>query len=247
MTIPGGPVERLIFSPDASQLAVLSENRLHVLLTATGDITARFDLAEPHHGLAFAGNDGLYLGSASGALSALSQQADGSWTTRSVWHTATAIRLIAVSPTASYLVLVDDNDKAQQLSLLDGRPSPVALQLPSAVQQVAFSPGGSRVLLRTPSWVHRSAVATNGLTWLDAALVPSATLDAEFVFGDPDSGSEAALAERVFLPVVSTGRLQLLPLHFTRSMGPGLFGSREELLEEWRLRLGRDGSMSEAD
>ncbi len=247
VTIPGGPVERLIFSPDASRLAILSENRLHVLSTSTGDLTARFELAEPHHGLAFAGNDELYLGSASGALSALSRQVDGSWTMRSVWHAGTMIRLIAVSPTASYLVLVDDNNRAQQLSLLDGRLSPVALQLPSAVQQVAFSPGGTRVLLRTPRWVHRSAVAPNGLTWLDAALVPAATLDAEFVFGDRDSGSEAALAERVFLPVVSTGRLRVLPLHFTRGTGPGLFGSREELLMEWRLRLGREASVAEAD
>ncbi len=46
------------------------------------------------------------------------------------------------------------------------------------------------------------------------------------------------LATRVLIPVSGDGLVQLTELSFDASKGAALFGNKEELLVEWRLRLG---------
>jgi hypothetical protein len=46
------------------------------------------------------------------------------------------------------------------------------------------------------------------------------------------------LGNRVFVAVSSDGYVQLKELVFDASGGGALFGNKDELLAEWRLRLG---------
>jgi hypothetical protein len=58
------------------------------------------------------------------------------------------------------------------------------------------------------------------------------------VFGEMQGQSTNPLATRVFIPVSGDGLVQLTELSFDASRGAALFGNKEELLAEWRLRLG---------
>ena len=157
---------------------------------------------------------------------------------RTLWHGEAAIRLLEASPRSQYLVLVDQNNLAQQFSLSEGRLGVTTLQLPSTVEEVTFVPGGSRVLFRTPRWVHRASSAASGLIWLDAMLAPGMLDGARMVFGDPAADDATALGNRVYLPVAGDGFVQLAELSFTTVSGPGLFGNKDALLEEWRRKFG---------
>jgi hypothetical protein len=134
-------------------------------------------------------------------------------------------------------VLVDKNSLAQQFSLAEGRIGEITLQLPSPVAEVTFTPGGQRVLIRTSNWIHRVSSAATGLIWIDAILAPSALDGARVVFGDPGANSAAALGGRLFLPVAAEGYARLAELSFSASQGAGLFGNKDQLLEEWRRKL----------
>ncbi|MDH3612277.1 MAG: hypothetical protein OES10_03270 [Gammaproteobacteria bacterium] len=57
------------------------------------------------------------------------------------------------------------------------------------------------------------------------------------VFGDPATDNAAALGNHVFLPVAGDGFAQLEELGFAVVRGPGLFGNKDQLLEEWRRKL----------
>ena len=238
--MPGTPVEQLEFSADASLLGIVSSNRVHIMDAVSGEFVTGFELAEPHRAAAFVNNDQLFLGNDSGALRVVATQGGGSWAVRSVWQGDSAVRLLAGSPRSDYLVLVDANQQAMQFSLAEGRPGPAVLQLPAPVQDVAFAPGGTRLLLRTPAWIHRASAAPSGLVWLDAALAPAGIDQAGFVFGDGINSASGALANPVYVPVGGDGIVGLQPVWFADMPGPGLFGTRAELLGEWRERLGRD-------
>jgi WD40 repeat protein len=239
VNVPGNRVERMLFSEDAALLAILSSNRLHILDATSGEFAARFELAEPHYGAAFVSSEQLYLGNESGALRAVSRQAGAGWEVRTVWQGEAAIRFLAAAPLSPRLVIVDQSNRVQQLDLVEGRVGAAVLQLPSIVQELTFAPGGSRVLLRTPGWVHRANSAESGLLWLDAAPAPPGLPGASLVFGDTKTDRAATLADRVYLPVAGDGIVRLESLDFVEIPGPGLFGTREELLAEWRNRLGR--------
>ena len=57
------------------------------------------------------------------------------------------------------------------------------------------------------------------------------------VFGDPQVDQAAALGNRFFLPVAADGYPRLAELSFSASHTQGLFGNKDQLLEEWRRRL----------
>ncbi|MDX1499253.1 MAG: AAA-like domain-containing protein [Woeseiaceae bacterium] len=235
--VPGNPVERMAFSPDGSRLALLSANRAHLVDTLSGEIEARFELGEPHRGIAFVEHDRLFIGNESGALVAVTLEPGGNWTVATVWRGATAIRHLAASPLANYLVLADQNNRVQQFSLVEGRPGTAALDLPATIEEIRFAPGGSRLLIRTGRWVHRASSSASGLVWLDAILAPPVLSSANLVFGAGHGG--AALANRVHVVVAAADSVRLEALYFSGRPGPGLFGSREELLAEWLLKTGR--------
>ena len=92
-------------------------------------------------------------------------------------------------------------------------------------------------MFRTSNWVHRASSSVIGLIWLDAILIPKALSNKRMVFGDPELDEAAALGNRVFLPVAGDGFARLAELSFTASRGPGLFGNKDQLIDEWRRKL----------
>jgi len=137
-----------------------------------------------------------------------------------------------------YLVLVDAEHRATQFNIEEGRPGGMRLELPSAVEDIAFSPGGSRVLFRTPRWVHRAGSSGAGLIWLEATLVPRALKSARIVFGDAVD-RENLVGARFYLPVSGDGTLRLREFTFSSAEAPTMFGNKDELIAEWRQRLAR--------
>jgi hypothetical protein len=113
----------------------------------------------------------------------------------------------------------------------------MTLQLPSSVEEISFTPSGYRALFRTSNWIHRAGSSDMGLIWIDAILAPKPLPSARMVFGDPGVNGSAAVGSTVYLPVASDGQARLAELNFAFSRGAGLFGSKDELLQEWRDRL----------
>ncbi len=237
--LPGSLVSRVLFSPDGSLIGVLRGDWAGIVDAATGDMLVEKELGEVHAGIAFGPANELFLGSDSGVLSAISRDDGDNWILHRLWQGQSAIRWLEASPRGRFLVLVDQANLAQQFNLTEGRIGASSMQLPAPVEEVAFSPSGSRVLFRTSRWVHRSGSSTNGLIWLDSLFAPKALAGARMVFGhDPNATSIAnAVGSHLFLPVVRDGGVHLALLRFDDSEGTGLFGNRENLLAEWQARL----------
>lgn len=235
---PGGAVEHMAFSPDASLLGVVGGRTAQLIDAGSGELVARFDLGEHYSSAAFADANSFYLGSRSGLLRVIVRDASGEWAVRTVWQSESGIRYLEASPRADYLTLVDRDNVARQFSLAEGRIGEDVLQLPSAVEDVSYVPGGSRVLFRTSGWVHRASSSPNGLLWTDAALAPPTLESARMVFGDVAGDTAATWGNRVYLPIAGDGFAVLAELHFDMNQGPGLFGRKDQLLAEWRGRLG---------
>ena len=234
--LAGDAVEDLVFSPDGAVLAVLKATSLDLLDVEGGDLRAGFELAEAHGSIAFAPDGRLYAGGINGALRVASQDGDGNWSMQQLWQGARAIRQVAVSPRGEYLVLVDDTGLASQFILAEGRLGSQVLKIPGPVEEIAFGHSGARAYFRTARWTHRVSLGVNGLHWVDSAFSPKPLNGAGIVFGP--AGTETA--NRAYLPAVRDGFVELVELGFPGSSSPGLFGNREELLDEWRRRLGRD-------
>ncbi|MDH3266681.1 MAG: hypothetical protein OEM25_06925, partial [Gammaproteobacteria bacterium] len=236
-SIPGEPVGAMAFSADAAMLGVLNGQTVSVVDSATGALLARFDLGERHRSLAFADNDHLYVGSESGALRVISRQTVDDWSQQNVWQGRSAIRWLRASPQSQLLVLVDEDNLAQQFSLAEGQIGEATLALPGGVEDVAFAPAGQHVMFRTANWVHRASSSVVGLLWTNSILAPKAIPGSRLVFGDPATDSSAALGGRFFLPVAGDGRVRLAELNFITTGAPGLFGNKDQLIAEWRRKL----------
>ena len=236
-SVAGDPIDRLVFSPNATLLGVLNGNSVQVLDAVTGRQLTQFDLGEMHRGIAFVDDKHLYVGSESGALRVLSQETDETWTVQTLWQGQAGIRWLEASPRSQFLLLVDQNNLAQQFSLSEGRIGEMALQLPNDVEEVTFTPSGIRVLFRTSNWIHRASASAAGLHWIDAMLAPKALNGSRMVLGDPNADNATALGNIVYLPVAGDGFVRLAELGFTPARGPGLFGNKDQLLEEWRRKL----------
>ena len=77
-------IERIVFSPTASRVAVLGGHRLWVIDTHNGAVFADIELGEMHIGLVFAIDDEIYVGGESGTLRSLARDRTGSWHLRKV-------------------------------------------------------------------------------------------------------------------------------------------------------------------
>jgi len=236
-SVPGAAIDRLVFSPSGTRLGILNGSNVEIIDASTGERLVRFDLNENHQGIAFAADDRLYLGGESGALRLLAQHSGENWGMQTLWQGGAAIRMLEASPKSRFLVLVDQNNLAQLFSLAEGRIGEMTLQLPAAVAEISFSPTGYRVLFRTNNWIHRASSAGTGLVWIDAILAPKSLRSARMVFGDSAANESAALGNLLYLPVAGDGQARLAKLSFVSAGGAGLFGSKEELLEEWRSKL----------
>jgi WD40 repeat protein len=236
----GGDVSTIVFSPDASMLGILSGNQVQVMDADDGSSLAIFELAERHESIAFAANEKLFIGSEGGTLRMVSRDAAGKWTLQTLWQGNAAIRWLEVSPLSRYLVFVDQNNLAQQFILSEGRLGRQALQLPSRVEEVSYSPNGARVLFRTARWIHLASATVSGLRWQDAVFAPPVIPGSRIVFADPVDDAAAALGNRFFVTVSADSSVKLSALSFDGVQGSALFGNKEELLAEWRQRLGFD-------
>jgi hypothetical protein len=231
-------VDRVLFSPDGSLIGVLNGNWAGIVDAVTGDILVDKELGEVHASIAFGPANELFLGSDSGVLSTISRDSAGNWALQRLWQGESAIRWLEASPRGRFLVLVDQANLAQQFDLAAGQIGAQSLQLPAPVEEVAFSPAGSRVLFRSSRWVHRAGSSTNGLIWLDSLFAPKALSDARMVFGvAANAVIENAVGSHLYLPVVSNDGVRLAHMRFDDSEGTGLFGNREDLLAEWHARL----------
>jgi WD40 repeat protein len=253
-------VDQMEFSPTSRRLAVLSGRRVWIMNVDSGGVLTDLELGELHTSLAFAGNDRLYLGSESGALRILETDRAGNWNLRNVWSGSAPLKRLEISPREQLLVIVDSMHKAQLLDLGNGRIGASVVQLPDAVDDVVFSPNDSRVLMRTARWIHRASVSPQGLTWQDAIRTPKAMNGSRMVFepavarraakadpatdaatGSAESAGTAAdaLGDRVMLLTRDAGFAEVAVLDFSYRSGPTVFGTREQLLAEWRSKLGR--------
>ncbi len=236
--VTGSPIERIVFSPDASLLGVLSGNRVQIMDAVNGSVLSVFELAEQHRSMSFADNDQLFVGSEKGALRVVNREAKDNWKLQTLWQGDAAIRWLEASPQSRFLTFVDQNNLAQQFILGEGRLGELSLQLPGQVEEVTYSHSGSRVLIRTAGWIHRASSAASGLIWLDAVIAPRPINGSRMIFGGMKNQAVNPLGNTVFIPVSSGGFVQLTELSFDASGGAALFGNKDELLAEWRLRLG---------
>ena len=234
--LPGTRVDRVLFSPDGKLIGVLAGNWACIVDARSGDLLVEKELGETHSGIAFGPANELFIGSISGALNAISRDDSGAWILQRLWQGADAIRWLEASPRGRFLVLVDQSNLAQQFNLAEGRLGGASLELPAPVEEITFSPGGSRVLFRTARWIHRANSSTNGLTLRDTLFAPKALSGARMVFGE-SNGDDNNAGSRLFLPVVRDGGVHLLRMDFGDYGGAGLFGNRQDLLDEWRARL----------
>ncbi len=234
-------IDQITFSPTGGRLAVIGGQRLWVINTDTGTVLADVDLGEPHAGLVFASEEQLYIGGESGALRNLASDRTGNWHLRNIWQGPSAIRKIAISPNKKQLVVVDTQHVGKVLNIDSGRIGASTLSLPDAVTDILFGSGEARVLLRTARWIHRVGVSASGLIWLDAIRSPKVLAGSQMVFDqDTPDGITDPFGDRVVLLTRNAGFPEVAELRFSHSTGPALFGSKDKLLADWRLRLGMD-------
>jgi hypothetical protein len=203
----------------------------------TGKKLSEIELGESHPAMAFADDEHLYLGAESGTLRVLTPDRSGSWNLRNVWQGASALRRIAISPKQRQLVLVNGLNEARVLDIGTGRVSEQALAMPDIVTDIVFNATESRVLLRTPRWLHRAAVSPSGLHWLDAIRAPKALAGSSMVLDNEQSTVAAGDRDGVLVLTRETGFAEVAELRFDYSSGPVLVGNRDDLLAEWRKRL----------
>ncbi len=242
--VSDAPVRHMDFSADASVLGLLNDDGLQVVDVSDGEPIAAFDLDDIHHSIAFAGNSRLFIGAQSGALRSVDLDAAGQWKLRQVWQGTAPVSMLEASPRGRFLVLVDADNQASQFDLAEGQMNAGVLQLPGPLRDVTFTSGG-RVLMHTSRWVHRISSSPAGLVWLDSVFVPNALPGRQIVHGgvaQSDSG-----AHRAYLPVVSDTFVELVELGFRAPSTPGLFGNKDELLAEWRAKLGADSAQLAAE
>ena len=237
----GLPLVELGFSPDARLIAAADRDRVLLIDRATGERLAEFAHAGGISSLVFASSDTLYLGSTDGSLFGLSIVPGPEIEGRKIWDASAAITNMAVGPRGDSLIVVDADGLARVLSITESSQARLTLELPERVLEVAVAPVGAEVLFRTERWVHQAIAGVEGLAWKDATLVAPVNQPAQIVF-DTTLG-------RVYEPmIIASGgnRLVLRPLRASADEA-GLFGSREELLSDWRRRLGVLAPAAEAE
>ena len=207
-----------------------------MLNTDSGDIEVELDLGELHTAMAFSRDDELYVGSQAGELSVIDRDNAGGWRMQRIWTGNAPVDLLEVSPRGRYLVIVDATHEAKLLNLTSGQSGALAIRLPADVEDVVFSPNESRILFSTARWVHKASSSSAGLVWLDALHVAGSLPGARIVFGTADDAASQS-GKNFYLPVFRDDGAYLAEYQFSDASGPGLFGSKDELLDSWRRRL----------
>ncbi len=233
--IQGAAISQLVFSPQATVLAILSGTRVKLLAVNDGATIADFELGDVHSGITFAAEHSLYVGGENGVLQLIARVADNNWQMQHVWQGPSPIRFLQASPRGDFLILVDQDNVASQFSLSEGRIGKGTLQLPGDVQEVVYDSSGVRVFFRTSRWIHRASSSVSGLIWIDTLFGPRPISSAGMVLGN--GGDQPNIVSRIYLPAARNGYIELVGLSFAGASAPGLFGNKDELLNEWRRRI----------
>lgn len=231
----------MVFSPDNSRLAVLGGRRIWVADTASGELVFDIDLGDLHNDMAFGSDSQLYLAAEDGSLRSLAADRTESWNLRVVWSGEIPLRHVAVSPRQQYVVVTDAQNRASLLDVHEGTIGRSVLQLPDAVQDILFSPNETNVLFRTARWIHQASLAKSGINWADALRAPKALTGSRMVLDTLSSGDASIdpLGGDIALLTRDTGFAEVAELHFSPADGGTLIGSYLQLLDEWRVKLGR--------
>ena len=237
-------VRQLEFSEDARYLAVLGEQRVAIMDIETGLLQADLDLGELHTSMTFATDNQLILGAENGALRSLSRNRVGQWTLRDVYTGDQPIRMIDALRLRPLVAVAHADNTILLLDLQQGRLAPLSLQLPATARDLRFSPNGSALLVRTPGWIHRASVSPAGLNWSGAARVPNAMAQPDIVVDlvTTEAGDVTGLdpqANRLLLLTPTAAFADVAAIDFESSTETPLFGTRSDLLRDWRERLGR--------
>ena len=228
--IAGSAVNAMAFSPDATVLAVLSGTRLTLLDRMSGDRRREVELSSAYGTLVFVSADRLYLGGQDGVLSLLGLGGVQASVTK-VWQGEAALSQLTYMPRRQALLIGDSEGTVRQFDTATGDIGRLSLVLPARIREIAVAPFGARIFVRTERWVHEASSGADGLVWSDAYFVPPG-----------GSGQELAFVPSANLPGVlhvlrrDLARLTLAALDADRE--PLIFGEREDLVMEWRRRLG---------
>jgi WD40 repeat protein len=230
-------VDDMQFSPSGDHLALLGGQRVWVMDIANGKLVANLDLGDRHSGFAFANDSQLYLINDNGALRSLEADRTDSWNLKTVWQGENALRNIAVSKNKQHLIIVDDQNRASLLNAKEGRLGSAVLELPGGVRDIVFSASETRAVIRTARWAHRVGVYPSGLVWLDAIRTPNAMSGSKMVL-DSNTEGEGSADPLGGSFVILSRDAGITELQFSPTTGSALIGQREQLVEEWRKKLG---------
>ncbi len=228
--IAGSPVNAMAFSPDGTIIAVLSGTRLTLLDRDTGDRLREVELSAAGASLAYAASDRLYIGGQDGTLSLL-RPGSGQASVAKAWQGEAALRHLAYMPRRDALLIGDSNGNVRQLDTETGELGRLSLVVPARISELAVAPFGARVLVKTERWVHEASSGADGLTWIDARLVPPGGAGRELVF--MPVGSRPGV-----LHILRRDPDRLTLAALDTEQGPLVFGERKDLAPEWRRRLG---------
>jgi WD40 repeat protein len=239
-----GPLRQLLFSKDARLLALLTGQRIALLEVASGEVLANLDLGELHTSMAFTNDEQLLIGTERGVLRSLSRNRVSQWALQDVYFHNRPVRQVAAGRNNTQLVIVDADNKALLLQLTAGQIAPVSLQLAAPVSDVLIAPGDKRVLFRTPGWIHRASISAAGLIALDSLRVSDLAARPALIL-DRIPGSDAQpmtldpQGSHLVLLTPNERFVDVTAVSFSDEQSPLLFGTRDELLAEWRRRLGK--------
>ena len=244
---PAGSVDELRFSTSGRHLAALLGRQVWIMDVETGAVVADLDLNEPHSDIAFGQGEELFLAGESGTLRSLAPDRLGNWNLRSVWQGPFALRRIRISTVRQLMILADARNVVQVFDISAGTIGTARLDLPDTVSDILFSRNESQVVLHTSRWVHRADISRSGLHWRSAIRAPQPLPGSELVFDGrrpvsppaaPDTMDVANAQNGILMLTRDAGHAALAELDFGYQSGSVLFGSREDLVDEWGSRLG---------
>ena len=238
--LSGDGVDTLRFSPDNRYLAILIGQEINIVDTDGGTVETSLDTGDTQSDAAFGSDDSLYLAGNDGSLRRLSRDRLGSWSLETVWQSPNGLRRIAVGPSGRMMVLADERNVVQAFDIERGSIGTARLDLPDAIGDLVFGQSDAQVVIRTSRWAHRAEVTVSGVHWRDAIRAPAGLPGSRLVIA---SGSATAGAgNRAMLLTRDAGFVEVAELDFTHASGRMVFGDRDELLEEWRRKLGLEGA-----
>ncbi len=233
-------VEEMAFSPNNQRLAILAGQKVRIIATTSGEALGAIELEEIHSDIVFSNDSQIFMSGQLGSLSSLSEDRTGNWLLRSVWKSDLAQLRLAIAPNRQMVAMVDSENTIRILNIKEGIVGANTISLPSVVGEILFSANETRLLIRTPRWVHRASVSPSGIGWLDAIRIPKIADGSELVFGSDQSGN--GLGSSVYVLTRDTGSAEVAELSFQHDKGASLIGTREELLQQWRTKLAAENS-----